>query len=217
MAAMAMDGLFRSARLIYRTVEDTPEDEAFMHTIQSDVDAMANSDSGLLKPMTLQDSRKHKDYVANKTLLGVIICLAPPAARAGTPSLAAPIAPVPIGSIYLTAPKPGEAHHRHSYISIDIIAAYQRKGYGSEAIDWVMDWGFRIAGLHRIGIEAFSYNQGARELYERLGFVYEGCKRELLWFNGGWHDFLSFSILDHEWKARQERKLATVSKDTKKE
>jgi len=111
--------------------------------------------------------------------------------------------PVPIGSLYLTAPKPGEEHHRNSYISIDIIAPYQGQGYGSEAIEWVLDWGFRIAGLHRIGIENFSYNQGAKRLYERLGFTFEGSKRECLWFNGGWHDYMSFSILEQEWRARQ--------------
>jgi len=196
-----MENLFRSPRLIYRAIEDTPEDEAFMHTIQSDIVALASSDPGLLKPMTRKESGKHKDYVANKTLIGVIICLAP---STSTPSPTTP--PVPIGSLYLTAPREGQEHHRNSYISVDIIASYQGKGYGSEAINWVLDWGFRIAGLHRIGIENFSYNQGAQKLYERLGFVYEGCKRQCLWYDGGWHDYISFSMLEDEWKARQEEK-----------
>ncbi|KAH6675770.1 acyl-CoA N-acyltransferase [Halenospora varia] len=191
-----MENLFRSSRLVYRAVEDTPEDEAFVHRIQSDVVAYANSDSGLLKPMTKKESKAHKDYIANKTLLGVIICLQHPSTK--DPATL----PEPIGSIYLTAPKPGDEHHRNCYISIDIIAPYQRMGYGGEAIEWALDWGFRIAGLRRIGIEAFSYNQGARVLYERLGFEYEGCKRELLWHNGGWHDYLSFSMLEQEWKVR---------------
>ena len=75
------------------------------------------------------------------------------------------------------------------------------QGYGSEAIKWVLGWGFRIAGLHRIGVECFSYNAGARELYEgKLGFEFEGREREVLWHNGGWHDLLSFSMLESEWK-----------------
>ncbi|KAF4629149.1 hypothetical protein G7Y89_g8994 [Cudoniella acicularis] len=202
-----MENLFRSARLVYRAVEDTPEDEAFIHAVQSDIVAMANSDSGLLKPLSKKESQAHKDYVANKTLLGVIICLKPTEWTTETPK--------PIGTIYLTASKPGDEHHRNSNISIDIVAPYQRTGYGSEAIEWALDWGFRIAGLHRIGIEAFSYNQGARELYERLGFVYEGSKRELLWHNGGWHDYLSFSMLEREWKARHEGKSALDNKSNK--
>ena len=78
--------------------------------------------------------------------------------------------------------------------------AHQKKGYGSEAINWALDWGFKQAGLHRIGIDAFSYNHGATQLYERLGFVFEGRKRELLWFNGGWHDWISYSMLVDEWR-----------------
>lgn len=208
-----MDNLFSSSRLIYRAVGDTRGDEDFVHTLRSDVNSQAGSDSALLKPMAKQESRKHMDYIANKTLLGAIICLAEPEITRSF----GPTEPTPIGSIYLTAAKSGEEHHRHSYIRVDIISAYQRKGYEGEAIEWALDWGFRIAGLHRIGTDAFSYNQGARELYRNLGFVYEGCKREFLWFNGKWHDSLFFSILEHEWEARQKKKLESVSKDTKKE
>ncbi|TLD38706.1 Acyl-CoA N-acyltransferases (Nat) [Venturia nashicola] len=184
-----MENLFRSERLVYRAVEES--DESFFHRIQSDVSAYANSDSGILKPMTKKESQSHMEYVANKTLLGVIICL-PPSEESG------PI-PTPIGSIYLTAPKSGEEHHRNAYISVDIIKEYQRKGYGGEAIHWATDWGFKIAGLHRVGIEHYSYNEGAERLYTRLGFTLEGRKRELLWHNGGWHDYLSYSILESEW------------------
>ncbi|MCJ1445426.1 MAG: hypothetical protein MMC23_005931 [Stictis urceolatum] len=213
-----MEDLFRSTRLEYRAVEDTPEDAAFFHRIQSDVAAFANSDSGLLKPMTTKESKAHMDFVANKTLLGVIICLRSGSEQAagredgqvesavtgGQPSS------IPIGSIYLTASKLGEVHHRNAYISVDIIAPYQRRGYGSEAIHWVLDWGFRIAGLHRIGIEHYSYNEGAGELYTKLGFTLEGRKREVLWHNGDWHDWLSYSILKSEWEAMEAGKSTAV-------
>lgn len=195
-----MQDLFRSSRLLYRAVEDTPEDDAFMHSIQADVDAFANSCSTILKPESRKDSTKHRIYVAEKTLIGVIICLQPPRSAAN-PSAT----PVPIGSIYLTAPGAGNEHHRSSYISVDIVAAHQRRGYGSEAIEWVLSWGFRMAGLHRIGIECYSWNRGATELYERLGFVFEGRKRECLWYDGGWHDFLSFSMLEGEWRAGRQQ------------
>ena len=174
-----MEHRFRSSRLLYRAIEDTEKDSAFMYNVQADVVTRANAETGLLKPLTKKGSAKHLDYAANKTLLGVIICL--------SPDLSSPVEPyycTPVGSMYLKAPKTGEEHHRNSYITIDIIAGHQRKGYGSEAIAWLLDWGFRIAGLHRIGIESFSWNEGASRLYERLGFVLEGRKRECFWFNG---------------------------------
>ncbi|KAH9209002.1 acyl-CoA N-acyltransferase [Leptodontidium sp. 2 PMI_412] len=196
-----MENVFRSDRLIYRAIEDTPEDEDFMHLIQSDPVAFANSDNGILAPMTRKESGSWKKSVQTNKLIGVIICLAPPPSNPALPPDTKSSPPTPIGCIALTGLKPGYFQHRNSYISVDITAPYQRKGYGSEAIKWVLDWGFRIAGLHRIGIECFSYNIGARELYEeRLGFVFEGRKREALWHNGGWHDLLSFSMLESEWK-----------------
>ncbi|KAG9233642.1 acyl-CoA N-acyltransferase [Amylocarpus encephaloides] len=196
--------LFRSPRLTYRAIEDTPSDVALFHTIQSDVLSLANSSSDLLRPQTHTASLQHKNFVAHKTLLGVVICLSNPEAT-------------PIGSLYLTAPEPGGEQHRNSYVSIDVLEGYRGKGYGSEAIEWVLDWGFRIAGLHRVGIEAYSWNEGARRMYERLGFVYEGCKREVVWFHGGWGDFLSWSMLESEWRERRERREVVVGKEVKKE
>lgn len=192
-----MNDPFRSKRLEYRAAEDNEEDTAFFHSIQSDVHAYANSSSSLLKPQSAALSAKFKSYVVEKTLLGVVICL-PVTASASSQS------PTPIGCIYLTRPQAGHEHHRNSNISIDILAPYQRQGYGSEAIEWGLNWGFRIAGLHRIGIEGYSWNEGAMRLYERLGFVLEGRQRESLWYQGGWHDYLSFSMLDGEWESRRQ-------------
>jgi RimJ/RimL family protein N-acetyltransferase len=197
-----MANAFTSRRLTYRAVEDTPADADLMHRIQSDYVALAASDSGLLKPMTREESGKHRQYVAEKTLLGVIICLAhPPMQDQAIEKLDQEYTETAIGSICLTAPKSGREHHRNSYISLDILDAYQNKGYGTEAINWVLEWGFQMAGLHRIGIESFSYNEGAQRLYQKLGFILEGRSRESLWYNGKWHDYLSFSMLEHEWRA----------------
>jgi RimJ/RimL family protein N-acetyltransferase len=198
-----MANTFTSQRLTYRAVENNTADADLMHRIQSDYAALAASDSGLLKPMTREESGKHRQYVAEKTLLGVVICLRhPPLQDQATQSPDQAATETPIGSIYLTAPRPGQEHHRNSFISLDILAAYQNKGYGSEAINWVLEWGFQIAGLHRIGIDTFSYNEGARRLYPKLGFVLEGRSRESLWYAGKWHDYLSFSMLEHEWRDR---------------
>ncbi|CZS91887.1 uncharacterized protein RAG0_02441 [Rhynchosporium agropyri] len=177
-----MEDLFRSDRLVYRAIEDTPEDEEFMHLIQSDPVAFSNSDNALLAPMSKKESGEWKKSVQTEKLIGVIICLAPPLSNPALPSDTKAPPLTPIGCISLTGLKPGYYQHRNSDVSIDIVAPYQRKGYGSEAIKWILDWGFRIAGLHRNGIECFSFNSGARELYEgKLGFVFEGRKRDWMW------------------------------------
>lgn len=186
---------FHSPRLTYRAVEDTPEDELFINKIQSDAEAQSAAQFNLLVPENRTSSNKFRDHLRDKALLGVIICLAPV-----NPS----DTPQPIGAMSLRAPaSAASAHHRNSYIGIDVLRPFQGKGYGSEAIEWVLGYGFQFAGLHRIGIEAFSYNPGALRLYERLGFVPEGRRREEVWFNGAWHDIITFGMLEHEWRESQ--------------
>ncbi|KAH8664457.1 acyl-CoA N-acyltransferase [Xylariales sp. PMI_506] len=189
---------FHSARLIYRAVEDTPEDEKFIYDIQKDAEAQSGSSYGLLLPESKKSSNKFKDYLIEKTLLGVIVCLKPPSDDATA-------TPVPVGVLALKGQSASHVHHRHSYISMDILRPYQGKGYGSEAIEWSLGYGFQMVGLHRIGIEAFSFNDGAMRLYQKLGFVEEGRKREEMWFDGGWHDYVVFGMLEHEWRDKMKK------------
>ena len=193
---------FRSSRLIYRAIE-SPEDDAFFHSISQDPQAFANSNPALLKPVSKKASEESRKDYAEKSLLGVLICLPTPSTSTEDSSSSEAI---PIGSISLTGHRSGQEHHRRSNIGVNVIAAYQGQGYGSEAIEWALSWGFLCAGLHRIGIGCFSYNEGARRLYERLGFTLEGRMRESLWHDGGWHDIIEFSMLEHEWRERQSQK-----------
>ncbi|KAI1441336.1 putative GNAT family acetyltransferase [Annulohypoxylon stygium] len=190
---------FYSDRLIYRAVEDTPEDEAFVNLIQSDAEAQSGSSYGLLRPESVKASNEFKLHVAEKCLLGAIICLpthetSPPSGRS---------AAQPVGIICLKSNPPRLAHHRWSDISIDIAKDYRGKGYGGEAIKWALWYGFQMAGLHRVQIGAFSFNMGAVNLYKKLGFTEEGRQRDYMWFDGGWHDHVLFSMLEDEWRALQ--------------
>ncbi|PMD41105.1 acyl-CoA N-acyltransferase, partial [Hyaloscypha variabilis F] len=65
-----------------------------------------------------------------------------------------------------------------------VYSPHQGKGYGTEAINWALDWAFRVAGMHCVRLWCFSFNKGALRLYERIGFVREGIERESYY-----HDF----------------------------
>jgi RimJ/RimL family protein N-acetyltransferase len=110
--------------------------------------------------------------------------------------------PVPIGYLTLSRVSSDSRIHRRSNIGINIAAAHRSKGYGGEAIDWALDWGFRRAGLHRIGLGYVGWNAGAGRLYERLGFVNEGVRRDFFWGDGRWWDSVEMSILEGEWRER---------------
>ena len=197
-----MTGPWRSERLLYRAVE--PEDEAFLSTVSTDPEAFMNSAPYLPVPRSKKSSTQFREFLEG-CLLSAIICLPPPAESAGTNDDTTAKS-IPIGVIHLAAINPGLIHHRRSGIGINIVRPYQGRGFGSEAINWVLCWGFHYAQLHRIEIDALEYNQGAVRLYERLGFVPEGRRRDFLWYQGRYWDLVMFGMLEGEWRERRAEK-----------
>jgi RimJ/RimL family protein N-acetyltransferase len=185
-----MASSFRSERLIYRAPENTPQDKAFILSVQSDRAGAESITRYLVKPMTPADVDMFLRQLQD-CFLGVLICL---------PDPFVPFATKPIG--YVALKSISQPHHRNATMSIQICQEEQGKGYGSEAIQWVLEWGFLAAGLHRVSIACFSFNQGAKRLYERLGFVVEGRSREVVWKNGDWYDSIEMGMLEGEWKEK---------------
>ena len=73
------------------------------------------------------------------------------------------------------------------------------QGYGSEAMRLMVDYGFRILGLHRIELGVYAFNPRAIHVYEKIGFKREGVLRDSLFFDDEFHDQIIMSILEHEW------------------
>ena len=97
------------------------------------------------------------------------------------------------------------AHHRTAPIGISLSPRYQNKGYGREAINWMLDWTFVHAGLHSVSISGAAYNPRALHLYKSLGFVEEGRRRETIWMNRGWWDEVEFGMTEGEWELLRKR------------
>ncbi len=82
-------------------------------------------------------------------------------------------------------------------------SAYWGQGYGTEATQLMLGYCFRELGLHRIGLIVFAYNERARHVYEKLGFVYEGEWREAMYKDGKRYNVITMGILRREWEATQ--------------
>jgi len=54
--------------------------------------------------------------------------------------------------------------------------------------------------MNRIEIQCMVSNKASRAVAERLGFTYEGIKRQSEWINGAFEDHAVYSLLAHEWK-----------------
>ncbi|MFI6486513.1 GNAT family N-acetyltransferase [Streptomyces sp. NPDC050564] len=75
------------------------------------------------------------------------------------------------------------------------------RGLGTEAARLIVGHGFEQLGLHRIELELYSYNHRARHVYDKVGFVEEGVRRQTEMRDGVWVDETIMSILAHEWAA----------------
>ena len=77
------------------------------------------------------------------------------------------------------------------------------KGYGTEVLQALVGFGFGHLRLERIWLDVYAINPGARRVYERVGFVYEGTLRRAVYREGQYVDVVRMSILVDEWRARQ--------------
>ena len=76
---------------------------------------------------------------------------------------------------------------------------YWGRGYGRDALNLLLDYGFRIRNLRRIWLSVHSSNARAIRAYAAVGFVEEGRLREQAWSAGGYVDLLQMGLLRREW------------------
>ena len=80
------------------------------------------------------------------------------------------------------------------------------KGYGTEASRVILDFGFGELRLHRVFLHVFAGNERAVRVYEKVGFVHEGTKRESYYRHGRYLDSHVMGILDSEWASLERRR-----------
>ncbi len=80
---------------------------------------------------------------------------------------------------------------------------YWSKGYGTDVMISVLNFGFGKLKLHRIEADVFEYNPRSLAMCRKLGFKIEGVKRERIFYKGRWHNLIQLGLLDHERKKHQ--------------
>lgn len=77
---------------------------------------------------------------------------------------------------------------------------YVGRGLVTRSCRVVIDDLIRNENVHRIEIQAVSNNYPSRAVAERLGFTFEGIRREFIWITDAFKDHALYSLLDHEWQ-----------------
>jgi RimJ/RimL family protein N-acetyltransferase len=75
---------------------------------------------------------------------------------------------------------------------------YWSKGYGTEALTLLLDYGFRALNLNNILIRVYSFNERARKCYGKAGFKDIGKRRESLIRGKETFDIIYMDILYQE-------------------
>lgn len=97
-------------------------------------------------------------------------------------------------------------HNRRATVRLAIFnEANCGNGYGTEALQLLLEYGFDVLNLHRIGLDVYSYNERAIKSYEKVGFKVEGRIRDELFYNGKYHDSIIMGILDSEFRMTKKR------------
>jgi RimJ/RimL family protein N-acetyltransferase len=80
------------------------------------------------------------------------------------------------------------------------------KGYGTDALRAICDFGFGELRLHRIELQVYAGNARGRRSYEKAGFTIDGTLRERHYAEGRYEDVLVMSLLRDEWEAQDRRR-----------
>ena len=105
---------------------------------------------------------------------------------------------VHIGNLKLGAP----VNYRHKTGVISLFIGEKKHwgcGYGSEAIDLALRFGFNVLDLNKITAGCYASNVGSRKAFEKNGFRVEGIQRQQYMGVDGPEDGILLGLLRTEW------------------
>ena len=100
-----------------------------------------------------------------------------------------------IGNIKL-----GPIHPRNNYADIGYFIGERDvwgKGYATEAVKLIVDFGFNILKLHRIQAGLISGNDSSSKVLVRNGFIKEGELKEKIFFNGEYRNHIMYGLVNN--------------------
>ena len=92
--------------------------------------------------------------------------------------------------------KIGQQKYKRAEVWYKIHSDYWRKGYATEALKAIIDFGFDALKLHRIEAGCAVENIGSIKVLEKSGMLLEGRLRQILPLKTGWSDNFQYSILE---------------------
>ncbi len=77
---------------------------------------------------------------------------------------------------------------------------YWRQGIMSEALQAILSFGFDLINFHRVEATVDDDNYRSKSLLTKLGFTYEGCRKQRFYFRERFIDEHLFGLLKADWQ-----------------
>lgn len=89
----------------------------------------------------------------------------------------------------------GKEHYRNAEVWFQYHFNFWNKGYATESLKKIIDFGFENLNLHRIEAGCAIENIGSITVLEKVGMLREAHTRKLLPLKSGWSDNYGYAIL----------------------
>ncbi len=160
------------------------EDIIGMMSWAADVDTTKFLGSGFATPKTEEMVEKMLDAYLNGDAAGINLAIA----EKDTERY--------IGQCSLTKVDPVS---RCATLSIVLCPRFSAKGYGTEAVRLLIDYGFKLHNIRRVELSVMANNPAAIRCYEKCGFRKEGVARQAFFSEGAYVDKIYMGLLRSEW------------------
>jgi len=81
---------------------------------------------------------------------------------------------------------------RAAHIGYWIDRAYANRGYTTQAVQLLTDFGFNALKLHRLEINIRPENLPSIRVAEKAGYLFEGVRPRYLHIDGNWRDHVCY-------------------------
>ena len=83
----------------------------------------------------------------------------------------------------------------YAEVGFALSPVYWRRGYMTEALNRVIEFGFEVMNLNRIEARCMLDNIGSAKVMEKVGMRYEGILRHVYYIKGSFLDLKMYSII----------------------
>ncbi|GGJ28164.1 GNAT family N-acetyltransferase [Streptomyces brasiliensis] len=94
-----------------------------------------------------------------------------------------------------------DTHNRSAHLGISVLPDFRGRGFSSDVVRVLCEYGFAVRGLQRLQVETLADNAAMIAAAKKAGFTIEGTLRCAAWVYGAFVDKVVLGLLAHEWTA----------------